>query len=215
VAGSTFGAQGLRPTPDLRRPRWPATRGHGIRLVRAAPDRYGPKGKRYPTQSTAADPQPTPARHCRARRNTRCMDSPAGRLLGLRRVPVTPHRSCTPELGASCDAAVHSNISTRAAPEPLSRQETRIRHPGRTPPGSDKPQPVGSDSRRTPRHPTRGPGGRPSARWRRPRCWTPPRTAPRVGGCCSPGPRPAFGFGGTNVMGRPAGPSERETFLPQ
>jgi hypothetical protein len=79
VPGSTSGAQ---PTPEPRRPRWAATRGHGIRLVLAALDRHGPKGKRYPTQSTAADPQPTPARHCRARRTTRCKDSPTGRSPG-------------------------------------------------------------------------------------------------------------------------------------
>jgi hypothetical protein len=118
---------------------------------RAAPHRHGPKGKRYPTQSTAADPQPTPARHRRARRTTRCKDSPAGRPPGLRRVPVTLHRSCTPELGASCDVAVHSNIATRTAPDPLCRQETRIRHPGRTPPGSTSPNRSGHPHRRTPR----------------------------------------------------------------
>jgi hypothetical protein len=182
VPGSTFGAQALRVTPEPRRPRWPATRGHGTQQDKATPDRHGPKKrKRYPTQPTAADPQPTPARHCRVRRTTRCKDSPSGRTPGppnraaphrhgpkgkqyptqstaeelqpttarhcrarritrckdspagrspvLRRVPVTLHRSCTPELGTSCDVAVHSNIATRTAPDPLCRQETRIRHP--------------------------------------------------------------------------------------
>ncbi len=42
------------------------------------------------------------------------------------------------------------------------------------------------------------PGGRPSARWRRPLCWTPLRTAlgRRVGGCCSSRPSAALALVG-------------------
>ena len=108
---------------------------------RAAPRKHGPKmgnGIRLtPPLQNLSRPRPATAGPGgqRAARTLLRAGHPA-----LCRVPVTLHRSCTPELGTSCDVAVHSNNATRTAPDQMSRQETRIRRPGRTPPGPDAAQ---------------------------------------------------------------------------
>jgi hypothetical protein len=153
--GSTPGAQGRGLTPQPRRPRWPL---HAdAEPGRPGPRQTGPVPRGNDTQinpplQILSRPRPATAGPGgpRAARTLLRASHPA-----LCRVPVTLHRSCTPELGTSCDVAVHSNVATRTAPDPLSRQETRIRRPGRTPPGSDAAQPVGSHSWVTPHHPTR------------------------------------------------------------
>ncbi len=143
-----YAPQGRSPGPDnrsagLARPRKLGPKmGNGIRLI--------------PPLQILSQPRPATAGPGGPRAARTLLSLLRAGHPALSRVPVTLHRSCTPELGTSCDVAVHSNIATRTAPDQLSRQETRIHRPGRTPPGPDMAQPAGSQTWASLHHPPRG-----------------------------------------------------------
>jgi hypothetical protein len=122
---------------------------------------------------SSANPRPATAR---TRRGTRCTDSLAGQRPGLDRELATLHRSCTPRARLELRRSRPLEHATRAAPEPLKRQETRIRHSEYGPHPRDQttrpagyhwtPDPQDGPRDKKPRQTRRElpPGGRPSTR---------------------------------------------------
>jgi hypothetical protein len=138
------------------------------------------QGKRYPTQSTTRDPQPTPACHRQARRSTRCTDSPAGRRPGLGRAPVTQHRSCTPrarrELRRSrplehrhsgCTGATTASGDSDTPPWGRTHGTRQLGRPAKTGPQTRRTGHGPRNKKPWPTHREPPPGGRPSTRLRK------------------------------------------------